>query len=513
MNIFTPQNNAAQSLKNIGSNTALVVINILISFWYTPFLIHNLGNERFGFVPLTDSVIQFFSILTLSLNTATGRYLTIELEKNNQTRSNQIFNTTLVGTFLLITLAFPIAILLVFLAPEVFHVPESYAVDVQILFIGTISAFFLTTLRSNFSVATFAKNRFDLRNIVTLLARIGQVVVIILLFQCYSPSLLHVSIGALSAGILAFIGDYALWKKLLPMLKVSLKTFKKNHFRALMQTSVWMLIYQIGFMLFLNTDMVVANQTLALSTAGMFGALLVIPKNLHILSRAVGGVWGPTFLARFSQSDYQGMDKIVQYSVKIIGFSIALPIGLLSGLSRPFLTLWLGSDYEIMAGILVLMIVHLSVNLITAPYFNIQVSLNKIAFPSLINLILGVANFFFALILSRQIGVIGIVLAGALLQTIKNLIVMPIYTAKIMHLVWWRYVLGLLPILLITLGIAAAAFGLAFIFPIRTFAGLIWLGTLVSGGYLWAVYQIGLSSHEKEMVWDIFRRFLLLNSR
>jgi O-antigen/teichoic acid export membrane protein len=508
MDSSSTTNNAVQSVRNIASNTALLVINILISFWYTPYLIHNLGSERFGFVPLTDSVIQFFSILTLSLNTATGRYLTIELEQRNQERANQIFNTTLVGTFLLIALASPIAIMLVILAPKIFHVPESYRPGVQILFVGTIAAFFLTTLRSNFSVATFAKNRFDLRNIVTLAARIGQILVIILLFQFYPPSLLHVSLGALAAGLLAYIGDFALWKKLLPVLKVNLKAFKKDRFKALMHTSIWMVIYQVGFMLFLNTDMVVANQTQSLKVAGMFGALVIIPKNLLILSRAGGGIWGPAFLSKYSLSDYQGLNQIVRYSLKIISFSLALPIGFLSGIAGPFLRLWLGTEYEAMAGIFVLMIFHLAVNLVTAPYFNVQVSYNKLAIPALVNLVTGIFHFILALILSRRIGVLGIVLAGASLQSLKNWIIIPIYTARVMGLTWWRYILALLPGALATLTVALASYGLAFIFPIQTLAGLVVLGGLVSVAYILVVYRVGLSGQEKEALGEIYQQFI-----
>jgi membrane protein EpsK len=362
-------------IRNIASNLAFVGFNLIISLWYTPFLIRGLGSVLFGFIPLANSVINFFGIITNSLNTASGRFITIELGKNNTERANQIFNTTLIGSILLISSTIPIALGLVVLLPNMFNVPTNYVKDVQFLFIGTICAFYLTTLRNNFLVATFAKNRFDLRNIVSLSARFGQIAIVVILFNFQNPGLLHISLGVMGAGALSLIGDYSLWKRLLPGLKVNLREFKKKLMKPVMGTSIWVLVYYIGSTLFVNTDMLVANRTLELSTAGMFGALLVIPKNLRIMANAVGSVWAPTFLTKFSKSDLAGMDKILLFTVKLIGFTIALPVGLIAGLARPFLNTWLGTEYTIMTWVLVVLICHLSVNLIATPFLNVQVTL------------------------------------------------------------------------------------------------------------------------------------------
>jgi membrane protein EpsK len=497
-----------QNIRNISSNLALVVFNLLISLWYTPFLLHGLGSELFGFIPLANSVINFLGIITLSLNTATGRFLTIELRKDNTTRANQIFNTTLVGSIALISSTIPIALGLVILVPNLFNVPLNFIPDVQYLFIGTICAFFITTLRSNFLVATFSKNRFDLRNIVTLAARVGQIIIIVILFSIYPPSLLHIGIGAFAAGVLAFIGDYSLWKKLLPDLKVNFKAFRKKIMNPLMSTSIWVFIFQIGSTLFVNTDMLVANRTLELSTAGMFGALLVIPKNLRIMARAVGSVWGPTFLTKFSNSDLNGMDNVVRYAVKLIGYTIALPVGLIAGLAQPFLKTWLGSEYEIMTWLLVVMICHLSVNLISTPFLNVQVTLNKMAIPAAFSLALGVSNFVLAIILSRVIGAMGIVAAGALTLTANNFIFMPVYAARIMGLKWWHYIQGLLPVIVATLGVTIISYMTALIFPTLSLINLLLIGIIVSCIYLPITYRVGLSRDEREMVVDILGKLV-----
>jgi len=500
--------NPFQNIRNISSNLVVVLLNMLISLWYTPFLVRGLGSELFGFIPLATSVTNFLGIITLSLNTTSGRFLTIELGKNNTSRANQIFNTTLVGSLFLISFTIPFALGLVILIPNLFNVPVEITTVVQFLFIGNITAFYLTTLRSNFLVASFAKNRFDLRNIIDMAARLGQIILIVLLFYFYSPKLVHIGIGVVVSGIIGLIGNYSLWKKLLPALRLNFRAFKKQLLRPLMGTSLWVFIFQIGSTLFMSTDMLVANRILDLRTAGMFGALLVIPKNLQIIARSVGSVWGPTILTKFSRSDLDGMDNVVLYTVKLIGFTIALPVGLIVGLAKPFLTIWLGPEFEIMTWILVVMVLHLSVNLVSAPFLNIQVTLNKMALPAVFNLVLGAAYYLLAVVFSRLIGPMGIVTAGALTLTVDNFIVMPVYTARIMGRKWWYYLQRLFPIIVATLVVAIPAYITTLIFPITLLISLLLIGAIVTCIYLPLTYRIGLSGEEREMVVNILVKII-----
>ena len=495
-----------QTTKNIISNVILFCIEILVRLWYTPYLLRNLGNELFGFIPLANSAINIMGVFAQSLNLSSRRHITIELEKNDIPLANQIFNTTFLGTLLLISVVLPIGIILIIVAPDLFNAPQYSERDVQMLFAGTISAYFLTTIRINFSIATYANNRFDLRNIVSLVSRLIQIGIIVILFNIDSPKLAYVGIGAFTAALAAFMGDIYLWKKLLPDLSLSLKAFRKKHLSPLLGTGSWMLVYQAGWVLYLNVDMLVANRILGLSLAGMYGALLVIPKNIRIMANTVGGVWGPPLLSKYSQADFKGMDKIVRTSIKLIGLTLALPIGFLAGMAEPFLVLWLGPEYETMVWVFVMMIIHLSVNLIVAPFFNVQLSLNKVKIPAIVIFTLAIANGLLMIVLSINYGPLGLAAASALMLTTKNFVFMPIYTAEIMRLAWWHYVKKLLPIALVTLCVSILSFGIGVFYPPTSLFQLLTIGFLISIGYLSVAYIFGLNQDEKVVVMKLFRR-------
>jgi O-antigen/teichoic acid export membrane protein len=490
----------SRTASNIISNIILFAADILISLWYTPYLVRKVGSELFGFVPLANSLTGFLGIITYSLNISTGRYITIELEKGEEEGANQVFNSALIGTMLLVSATIPIGAALTVLAPYLFSIPPGTEREVQYLFIGVIAAFYLSMLRINFSVATFARNRFDLRNIVTFLARLGQIALIVFLFNWDRPSIIYVGLGALLAAALGFIGDYVLWRRLLPTLKIKLKSFRKKVLEPFFQTGSWTFLYQIGFILFLNTDMLVANRTLDLSLVGMYGALLVIPKNLRVMSMAIGGVWGPSILSKYSQSDYRGMNSIVELSIKVIGMAMALPIGLLVGLAGPFLALWLGPSFASMSWVFILMIFHLAVNLIVGPFFNVQVSLNKLKLPAIVAFCLGLTNLFLTIVFARLFGVIGIAIAGALAQTLYYAIFSPAYTARLMNFAWWRYLIQFLPILVATFGVAALSYAITLLISLSSLAHIFIVGLFISVAYLLVVYRFGLAKAEKDAV-------------
>ncbi len=489
-----------QTAKNILANTTIFLTETLISLWYTPFLLHQLGSELFGYIPLATSVTNYFSIITHSLNISSARHITIELEKGDTCRANQIFNTNLIATLLLISATIPVSVALVVLAPTLFAVPSGWERDVQLLFVGVITAFLLGTYRINFSLATFARNRFDLRNIVTLGARIVQILIILGLFNLDHPNLVYVGVGATCAALFNLIGDYYLWRVLLPVLKVRWRDFRKRNLKLLFGTGAWTFIGQAGFILFLNVDMLVANRFLGLNMAGMYGALLVIPKNLRIMSMAIGGVWGPSILSKYSKSDIQGMEKIMHASIKLTGLALALVVGLICGLADPFLSVWLGLDFQIMTWVLVTMILPLSTNLIVGPFFNIYVSHNKLKAPALVALGLGLLNLLLAVSLAPRYGAMGIVAAGALTLTLNYSIFAPVYTAKLMDLPWWHYLQHLGAIMLATLGIAVVSYLLNKAIPLTSYLHLIVAGGLISLGYLVLVYFLGLTGAEKNLL-------------
>jgi len=93
---------------NIFSNLTLYGFSLIIGLWFTPYLIKNLSVAVYGLIPLATSVISYLSLITLSINGAVGRFLTIDIQKKNFEEANVTFNTALVGLIFIAAVTLPI---------------------------------------------------------------------------------------------------------------------------------------------------------------------------------------------------------------------------------------------------------------------------------------------------------------------------------------------------------------------------------------------------------------------
>ena len=505
---------AIQFIKNVVSNGGLFVLNTIISFWFTPYLIRSLGSELYGFIPLVTSVVVYFGIITRSLNVSTGRYLMIELEKENVKKANRIFNTSLAGIFTMILVSIPIGALLVFYAADIFQVPIDYKRDIQFLLIGSIIAFYFTTLRSGFSIATFAKNRFDLSNILSFMGRLGQVGLVLTLFTIDQPNLVYAGIGIVVVALISFLGDLYFWKKLLPTLKLKLGAFSRGLFKEMIGTNFWMLINKIGFLLFMNFEMIVANRYLSLSMAGMYGALMTIPNNLRTIASTVSGVWEPLIISKYSRNDLEGIDRVAKTSIKIVGLSTALPIGFVCGVAGEFLGFWLGPEFKALSWIAVVMAINVQINTLTLPLFGIYISMNKVKIPAVVTIFTGIAYIAVSVLFTQRFGPLGLAVAGGAGLALRNVFFITIYSAILLKKKWWHYLTTLIMPIILSAAIALLSYGLLRVFEVENFFDLFIVGGVISLIYLVCAYFLGLSKIEKESILNsIFRRTNRINNR
>jgi len=118
----------------------------------------------------------------------------------------------------------------------------------------------------------------------------------------------------------------------------------------MLQFSGWVLINQAGTQLFLNIDLVVANLVFGALVAGRYGAVIIFSALLRGMVGTVSGVLEPIVLTLYAQNNFSGLARFCRLSTKFTGLAIALPVGLLCGLAKPLLTVWLGHPSQIYPG-------------------------------------------------------------------------------------------------------------------------------------------------------------------
>jgi O-antigen/teichoic acid export membrane protein len=486
---------AVNLFTNLGTMAALMGV----AAWYVPYLIHQLGPAAYGMVPLLSSVTSYMALITLALNSAVGRTLTIALEKQDLVAANRVFNTAFwSGLILVLVMIVPFSLGILFL-DRILRVPAGLLVQVRWLAGFVAAAFLLNEIKTAFDVVTFSRNRFDLRNLISLSETLCRTGLVVTLFFGVGPALAYVGLGIFAGTVVSAMGALYYWRRLAPALRVSLSHFDWAALRGLTATGGWVVVNQLGAILYLQIDLLVANRLFGPYLAGRYAAVLQTALILRYIGGAASSVFVPTALVYYARHDHDGLVRYLRRAVKFIGLFVGLPIGLLCGFARPVLRLWLGPEFESLSPLLVLMSFHLCLNLAINPLLALQLSADRMRTPGLVTLVMGLGNLALAVGLARYAGwgLYGIAAAGAVMLTAKNLLFTPLYAARIVGRAWHTFLTQTAPAFVAMAIAALLAAGISRGVTTWTWPALAMATGLVSAGYFLAVWFLLLDGSER----------------
>nr|HMT20769.1 polysaccharide biosynthesis protein [Promineifilum sp.] len=172
-----------QLLINVGSNVALIILNMGLALWFTPYLIGVLGVAAYGVVTLATSVATYMAIIDSALNKALGRFLTIEIRQGRFAAANRTFNTALGLSLIIGLILIPIIGVIAYLSPRIFDVPATQESATQWVFLAALLSYVLMFARGVFTTSPFAVNRIDLQNAIQATGIVVRVLITIALLS------------------------------------------------------------------------------------------------------------------------------------------------------------------------------------------------------------------------------------------------------------------------------------------------------------------------------------------
>ncbi|KKH29342.1 lipopolysaccharide biosynthesis protein [Methanosarcina mazei] len=498
----TQETFSKQVPKNLFANILYFILNVIIGLFLVPFFIDSLGVASYALVPLATSLTSYVNLVVQSLNTSVSRYLTIDLQRKEFKKANITFNTALFGTLGIIVLILPFVVLISYYAPSFFDIPTSQENAARILFLGVISSFLLRAWGSNFGVSLFAYNRLDLQNLVNAVNILVQVGLIILLFRLYSPNLVYIGLAYLIGAAAALILTIFFSRKINPHLKVNIKDFRRSKVNEITEMGGWVVINQIGSLLFLQIDLIVVNKLFGTVAGGEYSVVLTWSMMLRTIAGMLVGVLTPVILTYYAKEKIDELINISKSTVKLIGLAMALPIGYICGFAPQLLTLWVGPEFAKLSLLMVLMLSHLVINLPVMPLFAINVAYNKVRIPGIVTFLMGIGNFLLAIMIPYLTGwnYYGVALAGAIMLTLKNAFFTPWYATKVLKVSRNTFLNSMIPGLITMVLTGTTCILIANYIQVSDIISLFICGIILTAIYLLIVWEFGLKPLERQTV-------------
>jgi membrane protein EpsK len=489
---------------NIGANVASAVMSTALMLWYVPYLIGNLGAAAYGMIALATSLTMYASVVSNGLHVSINRFLAIDVYKEREAEAIQTFNTALAINLAICILLMVPATFVAFLYPVLFDVPAGMKLESQILFVSVVLAFFIAIFSSTFQVSSVIKHRFDLRNIVMLAVQLSRIGIVVACFTFWSASLWWVALGFITSAWIGLLGDVLVWRALTPQLKVSYHNIDRHRIRTLINFSGWVSVNQFGNVLLMQVSLLVVNAFFGAEMTGRFGSIMLFATLIMTITDTFASVLSPAFMARYALNDVEGLKRIAIVSVKLLGIGLALPVGLLCGLGRPLLSLWLGPEFADLDLILILLIGQLSINNAVRPLAYVLTAYDRVKLQAVFTILLGVGNLLLAVTIARwgAWGVAGVAAAGAAVWTLRNAIFLSAYSANVMGLRVWTFFGPLTSSGFATLAVASIGMLSTWYWRLENWFELGMVAFAVAAIYIIAALKFLMSQEDRNLLWS-----------
>lgn len=421
--------------KNLVSNIIYFILNIIIGLALVPFFLDSLGDAAYALVPLATSVTSYVTLIVQCLNMSVSRYLTLDLQRGDLEKANVTFNTAMIGTLLVVLVLLPIAVAISFATPYIFSTGGESAGSVILLFILVILSSLIRTWTSIFKTTLFAHNRLDLSNWIHSTYLLFQVIIVVILFIVFGPSLPLIGLSYFLSAIIEGILSIFLSHRINPYLKLKPSAFERGLFTKMGSMAGWLIVQQLGTLLQLPVCIIIVNILFGAVAETEFSLAQTFISLILSISGLVTQLFQPKTYSYISQNDYKGVANFCATTIRIVGLIMALPLVLICLFSPQLLTLWVGEEYVKLAPLVCLLTLPAIIWIQDACMGVVNLACNKVRATAIANLFSAIINIGLAFTLPFVFGLesYGVALSWVISLILYGLVFTPLYLAYIIH--------------------------------------------------------------------------------
>lgn len=493
--------------KNLAMNIISFVTNVLIGLWLVPYLIRYLGVAAYGLVPLAMILTDYMNVINLSINGSVARFYVLEVQAGNWKAASSVFSTAFFGMVFLILLQIPILGTIVANVSSIVTVPTGLITDAVVLFGFTFGGYLTSLLSSILNSSMYALNRLDLSQTVSILRIIVRITIIIVLFNIHDVSLVSVGIANFTAAIAVFIFSFYWNRKLAPEVKIGFSFFDAKRLKGIFSMGGWLIVNQIGYLLFLKIDIFLINKLMGASQAGEYAALVQWNGLIRTFAGILSGIFAPVIMIYYARKEIEKVISYTEFSIRYLTIFLVLVCGIISGFAQPILSLWLGDSFANKSNVLSAMLMPLAFAMSTQSVLSVNRAYNKVMIPALVTVGMGVMNFVTSyLLIIHGYGFMGVALSGSIWLFMKNVIFTPIYGAYIMEIPYITLMKSLpVNLVLIVLIYLVSHYTCSFM-HIESWVSLMIYSSIVTAFFTGIIYFFLISKKDKLLLIKLVKR-------
>ncbi|MEE1472709.1 MATE family efflux transporter [Bifidobacterium adolescentis] len=425
-----------QMIVNLFANVIAFGVQFGVNFFLTPYIINSLGSEAYSFIPLTNNIVGYTTIITAAFYSMTGRFIAIAINKGDVLKAEiYLTSSTVANCVLSLILVIP-SVLVTLNAEHVINIPNSLIDDVKITFAFSFVNMFISLVLSAYGAVFYATNRMDLSARKNIEGNIIRAILLICLFVFLAPKIYYINATMLVVTMYLIWTNIRYMHRLLPDLHFSFINFRLSAVKELLMSGIWNSLNQASSILLTSLDLFLANIFVGSALTGVYSVAKTVPNFVQSILGALVPVFIPQFMVFFARGENRKMIDSISFAVRIMGFICAVPIGFLLVFGRDFFASWVPTqNANMLHGLSVITLLGLMVTCAPSVIGDIFTVTNRLKIPALALLIAGVINSVAVVLMMRftSLGIWSIPICSLLVSIGRGLIFMPIYAARCLH--------------------------------------------------------------------------------
>lgn len=389
---------------NLVCSVGVLIANLLISFFLSPYIIRTIGVEANGFVNLANNFTAYASLVVAALNAMAARFILFSYVNKDYEKANLYYNSVFWGNLIIVGICLLASFFLIWKLEILIDIPLHLIGDVKFLFILVFAAFLLRTGAPNWDCGTYLTNRLDRTYIPTMAAAAFKCIFLVTVFSVFKPRVWVVSLCGLITTMSLLAVEWYNTTTLTPELRISLRKpiCSWAVIKELVGSGIWNSISSAGNMLLHSVDLLICNLSLGATAMGVLSLSKTIPNIYIQLAESLRGAFGPELNYYFATNDKDSMLKAMRRAMKLTAVTLTVPVAGVIVMSDRFFALWVPSQDAAQLQVLTVLglMNYVLVSGIVILYSMFTIA-NKVKYNSIAQMICGVSSLVITLLLIR----------------------------------------------------------------------------------------------------------------
>ncbi|MFH1688200.1 MAG: oligosaccharide flippase family protein [bacterium] len=417
-------------LRNVFTSWMGMVVTLVVTFFFTPFLIDQLGKGQYGIWSLVFSLVAYMRLADAGMNQAITRFCSKHFALQDWIQLNQVVSSAariyVVISLVIVAASAGIAVgLLHYFQIE----PESLRIArITLIVIGLNQA--VTYMFIPFA-ALVPFHRTDIVNYFEMSQLLLQTAAIVVLLKL-GQGLVAMSLVVLVLTIVSHVIRYGIRRRMFPQVKFSRSAIDREKTKQLLSYGSTSLLIVAAWIVIFQTDNIVIGRFISMEAIALFAVPAAIVSQLRNSISSIATPLVPTISHIEAEKDESKIMQIYDRSTRYLYFLSGFIGVMILVYGRPFILLWVGPDFETSVTILHLLIIPACIYLpqMIANSILFGVSRHKVLFYILAGE--GVSNIVLSVILVQSMGLIGVALGTAIPQLVIYLVIYPVVFYRVM---------------------------------------------------------------------------------